>query len=85
MRKKRRKESEIKSKAGSIAIIVRERRKLLGYSQEALSARAGVGVRFLRELEQGKKTIRIDKVNQVLFLFGMELAPVDLPKVLEDL
>ena len=37
---------------------------------------SGVGLRFVRELEQGKQTLRLDKVNQVLNLFNMELGPV---------
>ena len=40
--------------------------------------RAGVGLRFVRELEQGKKTLRLDKVNQVLALFGAEVGGVTL-------
>lgn len=54
---------------------VKSRRKFLGLSQVDLADRAGVGLRFVRDLEQGKKTLRIDKVNQVLSLFGHELAP----------
>jgi hypothetical protein len=34
--------------------------------------RSGMGLRFVRELEQGKKTMRLDKVNQALAMFGME-------------
>ncbi len=45
-------------------------------TQEKLALKAGVGLRFLRELEQGKSTLRMDKVNQVLQLFGQELGPV---------
>ena len=40
--------------------------------------RAGVGLRFVRELEQGKKTLRLDKVNQVLALFGAEVGAVSI-------
>lgn len=47
-------------------------------NQENLSFAAGVGLRFVRELEQGKPTLRIDKVNQVLNLFGHELGPMDM-------
>jgi y4mF family transcriptional regulator len=54
---------------------VKSRRKLLGLSQTDLASRSGVGLRFVRDLEQGKRTLRIDKVNQVLSLFGHELAP----------
>ena len=42
-----------------------------------LAQKAGVGLRFIRELEQGKATLRIDKVNQVLQLFGKTLGPID--------
>ena len=45
-------------------------------TQPELAAKAGVGVRFIRDLEQGKPTLRMDKVNQVLRLFGHELGPV---------
>jgi y4mF family transcriptional regulator len=54
---------------------VRENRKRRGMTQPELAERAGVGLRFIRELEQGKTTLRIDKVNQVLRLFGHELVP----------
>ena len=50
----------------SIAEFVKERRKKLGMTQVVLADRAGVGLRFLRELEQGKTNLRLDKVNQVL-------------------
>lgn len=45
-------------------------------TQPELAAKAGVGLRFIRELEQGKDTLRLDKVNQVLQLFGYETGPV---------
>lgn len=54
---------------------VKERRKKLGLTQEDLSFKAGVGLRFVRDLEQGKETLMMDKVNQVLALFGQELGP----------
>lgn len=54
---------------------VKERRKLLGLTQEQLAEKAGVGLRFIRDLEQGKETLRLDKVNQVLQLFGHEMIP----------
>jgi uncharacterized protein len=56
--------------------LVKEKRKQQGLTQQELSEKAGVGLRFLRELEQGKSTLRIDKVNQVLKLFGYEMGPV---------
>ena len=55
---------------------VKERRKRLQLTQPELAEKAGVGLRFVRELETGKETLRIDKVNQVLKLFGHHLAPV---------
>ncbi len=56
--------------------LVKEKRKQLGLTQQQLAEKAGVGLRFLRELEQGKNTLRIDKVNQLLKLFGYEMGPV---------
>jgi y4mF family transcriptional regulator len=48
-------------------------RKAAGLTQVQLAERVDVGLRFVRELEQGKSTVRLDKVNQVLTLFGCEL------------
>ena len=62
----------------SIASFVKQRRKQLHLTQPELAIRAGVGLRFVRELEQGKKTLRLDKVNQVLALFGAEVGVVTL-------
>ncbi|NOY87167.1 MAG: helix-turn-helix transcriptional regulator [Deltaproteobacteria bacterium] len=55
---------------------VKELRRRAGLTQEELATRSGVGLRFVRELEQGKKTVRVDKVDQVLALFGYHLEPV---------
>ena len=54
----------------TIAEFVKERRKKLGMTQVTLADRAGVGLRFVRDLEQGKETLRLDKVNQVLQMFS---------------
>ncbi len=51
-------------------------RRQLGLTQEELALKAGVGLRFIRDIEQGKQSLRLDKVNQVLFLFGYRMAPV---------
>lgn len=59
-----------------LAPFVKERRKKLGLTQTDLAEKSGLGLRFVRELEQGKQTLRLDKVNQLLALFGHELAPV---------
>jgi y4mF family transcriptional regulator len=56
--------------------LIRRKRKQLKLTQPELAEKAGVGLRFIREMEQGKTTLRLDKVNQVLKLFGYELAPV---------
>ena len=59
---------------------VKERRKMVGMTQLELSQRSGTGLRFIRELEQGKATLRLDKVNKVLALFGHEMAPVKIER-----
>jgi len=64
----------------SIVLFVKERRKSLKLSQEELAFKAGVGLRFLRELERGKSTLRLDKVNQVLELFGKQVGVIDLSR-----
>ena len=68
----------------TLITFVKSRRKTLGMTQEDLALRAGVGLRFVRDLEQGKKTLRVDKVNQVLALFGHELGPVRSMQELND-
>lgn len=61
---------------------LKKKRKALNLTQEDLASKAGVGLRVVREMEQGKPTLRMDKVNQVLMLFGVELGVV--PKVKND-
>lgn len=65
----------------SLADFVKERRRLFGLTQVDTAAKAGVGLRFVRELEQGKTTLQLDKVNQVLMLFGHQVGavPIDQP------
>jgi y4mF family transcriptional regulator len=60
----------------NISAFVKHKRKLVQLTQPELAEKAGVGLRFVRELEQGKPTLRLDKVNQVLQLFGYEMGPV---------
>lgn len=64
----------------TLAQIVKENRKRLHLTQQEAAERAGVGLRFIRELEAGKKTLRMDKVNDLLFLFGLELGVVPLER-----
>jgi y4mF family transcriptional regulator len=59
-----------------IATTLKELRGKAGLTQEDLAKRSGVGLRFVREVEQGKTTVRMDKVNQVLALFGYHLEAV---------
>ena len=60
----------------NLANFVKEKRKAVNLTQPELAEKAGVGLRFVRELEQGKQTLRLDKVNQVLRLFGYEAGAV---------
>jgi len=64
-----------------LAKLLKLKRKRLNITQAELAEKAGVGLRFLRECEQGKTTLRMDKVNQVLELFGYELGPVKKERV----
>ena len=58
-----------------LATIVKALRKEYGLTQEDLAMKAGVGICFVRNLEQGKASLRMDKVNQLLDLFNYELTP----------
>lgn len=64
----------------SLSEFVKEKRNAVRLTQPELAEKAGVGLRFVRDLEQGKETLRLDKVNQVLRLFGYEVGPVELHK-----
>lgn len=64
----------------SLSAYVKQMRKQYDLTQVDLSEKAGVGLRFVRELEQGKQTLRMDKVNQVLILFGAELTPAPMDR-----
>ena len=52
----------------------------MGLTQEEFAMRSGLGLRFIRDLEQGKPTVRLDKVNQALAMFEMEAGPVKIGK-----
>lgn len=64
----------------SLSEYVKQMRKEHNLTQIELSEKSGVGLRFVRELEQGKQTLRLDKVNQVLNLFGAEAGVVSMAK-----
>ncbi|HQB83427.1 MAG TPA: helix-turn-helix transcriptional regulator [Candidatus Rifleibacterium sp.] len=69
-----------------ISVTVKERRKALGITQQELAQKAGVGLRFIRDLGEGKPTVQLAKVNQVLFMFGLELGavPIDRERLLNE-
>lgn len=58
-----------------IAKFIKESRRAAGLTQEDFAMRSGLGLRFVRELEQGKESVRMDKVNIALGMFGMEAVP----------
>ena len=58
-----------------IAEFIKTNRKAAGLTQEEFAIRSGLGLRFVRELEQGKPTVRMDKVNIALAMFDMEAVP----------
>uniref|UniRef100_I5AQB0 Transcriptional regulator, y4mF family n=2 Tax=Eubacterium cellulosolvens (strain ATCC 43171 / JCM 9499 / 6) TaxID=633697 RepID=I5AQB0_EUBC6 len=59
----------------TIGNYIKQERRKLGLTQQEFALRSGLGLRFIRDLEQGKETVRMDKVNQALRMFGMEAVP----------
>jgi len=59
----------------TLAEFLKKSRREAKITQEELAWKSGVGLRFIRDLEQGKSTLRMDKVNQVLAMFGHQLGP----------
>ena len=70
----------------TLSYFLKHKRKQLNLTQKQLAEKAGVGLRFVRDLEQGKTTLRMDKVNQVLKLFGQELGvqPINRNKLINE-
>jgi y4mF family transcriptional regulator len=66
-----------------LADFVKERRKETGMTQEEFADRCGVALTVVRKIEQGKTNLNMDKVNQVLIMFGNQLAPVSV-RLLND-
>ena len=64
----------------TIAEFIKNERKKAGLTQEEFALRAGLGLRFVRDLEQGKETVRMDKVNHALAMFGMEVVPGEMKR-----
>lgn len=54
---------------------IRKNRKAAGLTQEEFAVRSGLGLRFIHDLESGKPTVRLDKVNQALAMFGAQAVP----------
>ena len=67
-----------------IAEFIKKNRRAAGLTQEEFAVRSGLGLRFVRELEQGKPSVRLDKVNTALAMFGMEAVPGKIEKKDED-
>jgi y4mF family transcriptional regulator len=61
----------------NLADFVKEKRKEVNLTQEAFAERAGVALTVIRKIEQGKENLNLEKVNQVLKMFGHTLAPVN--------
>ncbi|WP_338410315.1 helix-turn-helix transcriptional regulator [uncultured Flavobacterium sp.] len=76
----------MKKNLNQLSIHVKNKRKQNKLTQTELALKAGVGLRFVRDLEQGKNTLRMDKVNDVLRLFGETLGaiPMDRQKLLKN-
>ena len=65
-----------KSKASPLVRFVKTQRKALGITQRELADKAGVGLRFVRDLEQGRTGLRLNKLDELLRVFGARLEPV---------
>ena len=61
----------------SLATFVKQKRNEVNLTQEAFAERAGVALTVIRKIEQGKENLNLEKVNQVLKMFGHMLAPVN--------
>ena len=70
----------MKAMPNPFSALVKQERKRTGMTQEELALTAGVGLRFVRDLEQGKSNLRLDKVDQVLRLFGYRTGPIRMEK-----
>lgn len=75
--------NRMKTPPTKLAAFVKEMRRKHHLTQIDLADKSGVGLNFVRNLEQGKPTLRLDKVNQVLALFNAECGPVTITKFVE--
>src|SRR5690606_14448411 len=67
-----------------LADFVKQRRKEVNLTQEEFAERTGVALTVIRKIEQGKTNLNLEKVNQVLAMFGHELGPVSIQESLKD-
>ena len=72
------------NKNNVLSAFIKSERKSAELTQKELALKAGVGLRFIRDIEQGKSSFRTDTLNKVLKLFGKVLGPVDLPGELKE-
>ena len=68
----------------TIGLWIKKKRREAGLTQQQFAMRSGLGLRFIRDLEQGKQTVRLDKVNQALSMFGMTAGPVKMERWHDD-
>jgi len=67
----------------TLSLFVKEKRNMAKLTQQELAEKAGVGLRFVRDLEQGKETVQLNKVDKVLNLFGYQVGAVPVIRVVE--
>ena len=67
-------------KDNPISEFIKSQRKASSLTQKELALKAGVGLRFMRDVEQGKTSFRTDTLNKVLRLFGKVLGLVDMKR-----
>lgn len=68
----------------NISDFIKKKRKQASLTQQELAEKAGVGLRFIRELENNKTSVRVEKVDQVLKLFGYQLGPIPFKRSIEE-
>ena len=67
----------------TLSLFVKEKRNMAKLTQQELAEKAGVGLRFIRDLEQGKETIQLNKVDKVLNLFGFQVGAVPVKRIVD--
>jgi y4mF family transcriptional regulator len=65
----------------SLQAFVKLKRKEAGLTQQEFAEKAGVALTVVRKIEQGKNDLQLEKVNQVLKMFGHTLVPMNLKQV----